>query len=432
MDSPLEAIKQLVLLDIPFLAIAGFILFYFLLTKNIHGLFFIAALSSAFVGSTLPVISDIAALLRWVSIYILFLAGIILGKLKLSLGIVLIWGYAFLGFLYLFRAISINWQFQRSMLLIIVSVTIPFAYSSINYAGYKKSITLIAIAASIFNILNFIPLFDNLNNPVRYSGYAKGAPAVTLFMGGFLPFTFWGLTNQANSRIVKIISGFGLLFGIITLIFSGQRAGTISGLISLIPLLFTVIKSNIRSAIKIFSLLLVVVVMMFIFIQNSSIERLEFLLNRYNLESGFSNRDLIWRFAISQIEQSPIQGHGIGAVEVAYDFGFHNAYLEIWFNTGLFGVLLFLASQFYFLFRIIHQLLASNDPEIKSIYNLALGYMAGFIAICLVESKGAGASNTNMILYLFLGTMVTNISIHYPNKVELAEKNEQRKDVCYQ
>jgi hypothetical protein len=54
--------------------------------------------------------------------------------------------------------------------------------------------------------------------------------------------------------------------------------------------------------------------------------------------------------------------------------------------------------------------------------------MIGFIAICLVENKGAGASNINMILYLFLGAMVSNKSIYSSNKIGLTGKEKLKDD----
>jgi len=86
---------------------------------------------------------------------------------------------------------------------------------------------------------------------------------------------------------------------------------------------------------------------------------------------------------------------------------FHSTYLEIWFNAGLLGLVLFMASQACFLLRIRHLSRMATDPEIRSILALALGYMLGFIVLCVFESLGAGISNLNMILYLYVGVLVS-------------------------
>jgi O-antigen ligase len=112
--------------------------------------------------------------------------------------------------------------------------------------------------------------------------------------------------------------------------------------------------------------------------------------------------------ALSEIAKNPFWGHGMGAAETVISFSFHNAYLEVWYNTGILGLFLFLTSQFYFIYRIFYLNRVSKDPEIKSTLALALGYMLGFIVICIFESTGAGASNINIILYLFLGVLVSN------------------------
>ena len=89
-------------------------------------------------------------------------------------------------------------------------------------------------------------------------------------------------------------------------------------------------------------------------------------------------------------------------------YSFHNSYLEVWFNTGILGLILFLISQFYFIYRTIYLWRISEDPEVMSVLALALGYMLGFIVVCSFESSGAGASNINLILYLFFGAVVSN------------------------
>jgi O-antigen ligase len=121
------------------------------------------------------------------------------------------------------------------------------------------------------------------------------------------------------------------------------------------------------------------------------------------------------------IDENVLMGRGIGAAENALGDSFHNAYLEIWFNTGLLGLVLFLSSQFYFFYRIIIWGRVSMDPEVKAGLTLCSGYMIGFIFMCFFESTGAGASNINVLLYLFLGVMLSSPNLSEPGGLQTAK-----------
>lgn len=84
----------------------------------------------------------------------------------------------------------------------------------------------------------------------------------------------------------------------------------------------------------------------------------------------------------------------------------HNAYLEIWYNAGIPGLFFFIASQLYIFYKILVLRSHNQDAEIRSVLLLALGYMLSFVFMSLFESIGAQASGVNMLLYLFLATLV--------------------------
>lgn len=414
--SLIEIISQLSIVEIIFLTVAGVLAFYFFITKQLHIIIFLLVLSASLVGTTIPVVENIAALLRWLSIILLFMIGLLQSKIRLSLGLILFWGYAGVGLIGLFNAIDINWQIQKCILLLFVAAAIPLAYSIETYWTLKSSLVAISLAASLFAILNFIMLPGQLSEALRYSGFARGAATFVIVLGGLLPFTFWGLWT-ADNKAIRIICGLGFLCGVIALIFSGQRTGTGAGLISLIPMIFVVQQRKTLG----WSMLLIVflLALSYVFIQQSSVERLQFLLSRYGPEAGLTYRDQIWTMALSEIAKNPFWGHGMGAAETVMSFSFHNAYLEVWYNTGILGLFLFLTSQFYFIYRIFKLNRVSKDPEIKSTLALTLGYMLGFIVISIFESTGAGASNINIILFLFLGVLVSNNRLE--NRAQFSE-----------
>ena len=348
MDIPLlDYVMQLSTIDTIVFVLVMLITLYIVLTNKISILMFLLVLSAAMFATTLSVVSNVASVARWLFIVLMFIAGIFHGKMRISFGIFLLWGYVLLGFVSLLRGYDLIWQIQKSILLIMVSVAIPYAYGDKTYNVFKSSLVLIALVSAIYSIINFTTLPNNLSSALRFYGLGKGAPTFSVVLGALLPFSFWGAW-KANSKIIKGISGVGFALGIILLLFSGQRAGIVTGLVGLVPMsiVFMTQKKNIGWAFILFSLIAIVG---YYFYSQSSAERLDFLTSRYSLEAGLSNRDFIWQDAIQRISRDPFLGRGIGAAEMVVSYSFHNAYLEIWYNTGVLGLTLFLCSQFYFI-----------------------------------------------------------------------------------
>jgi O-antigen ligase len=403
--SLLALISQLNLAEVALLVSAGVLAAYALATRRLYMLLFFLVFSAALVGTTLPVLDNIAALSRWLAILLLLFAGLLQSKVQISPGFLLFWGYVALGILFLFWADNLPWQIQRGVLLLVVAAALPLAFSAVSHASLKATLTAIAFAAALYALLNFVSLPGSLDQAARFTGFSRGAPTFVIVLGGLLPFAFWGAW-QAESKLIRVVCALGVLLGIVTLLFSGQRAGTLAGLVSLIP--FVLVFPQRRTLIWSGILLVVLALLSFMLLQLTSADKLNFLLSRYSFSSGLSYRDLIWSSALSEIAHSPIIGHGIGASETVMSYSFHNAYLEIWYNTGIVGLFLFIAAQIYFFYRILYLNQAAKDPGSRPFLALALGYMLGFIVVCLFESTGAGASNLNLILYLLLGVFLTN------------------------
>jgi O-antigen ligase len=407
MDSFLtDMVSRLDLLDMAVLITAGIMLIYFALSNRVLALMFMLVLSASLVSSTIPVIESVASLVRWLSVPLLLFAGLLFGKIKISLATLLFWGYVFFGLASMARAISITWQFQRGLLLLLVAVAIPVVYGGRSYRTHKATLMVIAIAGALFAGVNAVALPRELAESGRSLGYAKTAPALTVVLGSLLPFVFWGLWST-ESKVLRIILGLGFLSGVTTLVLSGQRAGTVAGIVGIIPMLLTMIRGR-KSTLRLVVLTIVMACLGFFVVQYANEDKISFLLTRYRLDSGLSNRNLIWGMAFSEIARNPLLGQGIGAAEWVISSSFHNAYLEIWFNAGFLGLGLFVASQAYLFLRIRYLYRTLTDPEAKSLLALALGYMMGFVVLCVFESVGAGASNLNVILYLYLGILLSS------------------------
>lgn len=389
-------------------AVIGLLMVYLTFTNRIHIMFALMVLSGAFVGSTITILDSLSALSRWVTIFLLLLLGVIRSKMKVSLGILFFWLYVLLGFMSLFNAHLFSWQFQRSVLLIIVTLGISLAFSDKSLGTYKTTLVLIAVGSTIFALVNFFLLPGQLGDPARFSGLAKGAASFAATLGGMLPFAFYGFL-QEKKKLLKLIYGAGFLIGAITLVFTGQRAGTIAGVLGIIPLLAVIWRKKNFGWFAILAIGIIIAGQLFL--QQASFARQNFLVSRYSLGWGLSGREAIWGKAISVIGENPFVGYGIGAAEQIISSSFHNAYMEVWFNTGILGLIFFAAAQVYFFLRFISFLGKVRNTEQIEMLALAFGYFMGFLVLCTFESIGAGASNVNLMLYIFLGVMISNLNL---------------------
>jgi len=403
--SLMKSLLSLTPLEATVLILAGCLVVYCYLSKRIHILFFILILSASFVGSTIRGVEGAAALARFLAIVLLLVSAIGTVRLRPSPGCLLFWGYTAIGFIALFQAVNLNWQLQRCILLVLLAVAIPYVYSDMSYKSVKTSLAAASMAGAMFCLLNFIALPAQLGQAARFSGYFKGAASYAVVLGGLLPFALWGAW-RGNNGVLRILCGLGFLCGVVALVFSGQRTGAVGGLIGSIPLLFMLLKR--KPAVAFLLLVIAPLLLGYQLLQQGSAARGEFLLERYSLSSDSSGRTLIWKRALNEIDRYPLLGRGIGASENVIENSFHNAYLEVWFNSGLFGLFLFATSQAFFLWRSLTLMREPESIEIRSLGALALGYMVGFVLMCMFESTGAGASNVNLILYLTVGVIVSN------------------------
>jgi O-antigen ligase len=410
-----EILAKLGLVEIFGLGVAGCLLFYLVLIRQTHYLMFSLVLSAALVGSSIPILGTLAPVIRWIAIFLFIIAGLVNGKLKAPPSFLLFGGYALLGFLSLFRAISFGYQIQRSVLLLAVALMIPLAYTNKTFPFFKNSLKAIAVAAAVFCLLNFALLPGGISNVGRFSGLSRGAASFAVFLGGLLPFTLWGAWKTRGWMRFVCMGGF--LTGAVTLVFTGQRTGTLGGLIGLIPL-FLLMQNRKTFGWSIFLVAALAAVGFFIF-QQSDAERNSFLVSRYSFASGLSGRESIWNLALAEIHENPILGRGVGASEMYFSSSFHNAYLEVWYNTGFLGLLLYLAAQLIFLYRAVWLLITQKDADIRPVSALAVGYLLGYIGISFFESIGAGASSINLILYLFVSFLVSSRqSLRFPRTAE--------------
>jgi len=421
MDDFFGTIDQLGIIEISFVFIFFFVDLYLIIWKRVKALLFLLVMSATFSGFVVTQIDAGFTILRYLCIFSLFIIGLInVNKLKLSLPIVFFWLYIFTGILFLFMASNPAWQLQRSFLLAITALAIPLALSPLvkELKGINQILLTISRASIPFSLLSLFFLPNNIESIGRYSGFLTGAPNYALIAGTIALFLLWGVFN-APKRFERIVLAVSFFSTFISLLFCAQRTGVFAAMTGLLLYIaYKLRKGFVKSAFWIGIAILFLGIFMFYYVP---IEKVDFMTARYQ-SSNLTNRNIIWNSVLQMIRENPLIGHGIGAAEQVISSSFHNAYLEVWFNTGLSGLIFFVFSQIWLIVTSIILVIKSRSAQISEDVCLSLGFIFGFIIMSSFESYGAGASNVGIIIYLVIMIILSGLAINEKNSYHSSER----------
>jgi O-antigen ligase len=353
--------------------------------------------SAAFIGSFSATVDSVAAFVRWAGIGILTTI-ILVRRTPFARGSVLFFLiYAMIGFLFLYQSLDFGYQLQRGLLLIATSIAIPSTAAIIAKDGVslKRLYLYIGIIGSLTAMMAAVQLPGHIGIAGRFTVNSMGVPAFAILLGSLLPFTFVAIWHGHNllTRSFFILT---FALGGICLLLTAQRAGTIAGLIALTPIVLGLSKSQ---RLWVAALIGVAAIVLVLWGGGLVDRNLEVIRNRYSLNAGMSNRDLIWADAYSRLSENFFAGRGTGAAENAFGESFHQSYLEAWFNAGPVGLLCFIAAQVRAVY-VAWSLARRRGGQLKKESSLSLGIIRGFCFLSFFESTPAGASSISVILFL--------------------------------
>jgi O-antigen ligase len=201
---------------------------------------------------------------------------------------------------------------------------------------------------------------------------------------------------------MKALCWFIFVAGAAVLLFTAQRAGTLGGLISMLPMLLVLSRTQ---RVRIVVAGAVVSVGLLVWSGASGLSSLEYVAGRYSTQTGLSGRDFLWQMAWNFISRNIFMGHGSGGADLVTQDLFHNSYLEAWYNGGIVGFVAFLAA----LGRAIYvgfALLRRVDKDIKIEIALSFGFVLGVCFVGFFEGVVAGASTITVILLMVTTTIM--------------------------
>ncbi len=298
--------------------------------------------------------------------------------------------------------------------------------SILNNSEQIKNLILWFLAIAPIFLLNGLIGIGQISGG-RYAGAMGEASVLFVITAGLLmPLFLWGSqTLKGPSRFLCLLgfvitSALGLL--------AGQRSGFFAGIIACVPFVI-----QFRSKHLVVGLLGVVLAIPTMYAATQIFpDQTEFITQRFfeeDLEGNLSfstdttGREQLWRNAFDKIMMNPIIGHGTGADKVSGVGGFHNAYLQEWYNGGLIGLLLFLGAslvallQTFFLFQ--DKRLSEENSQIA---RLLFSWMVVLFLVSFFEAKLQNPSNIMAFTMVIVGVCANRLkdspSESYPNAID--------------
>jgi len=269
---------------------------------------------------------------------------------------------------------------------------------------------LAAIAMALLGLVLF-----NLKMVERTETFTTGYATFSSYMITALGFQLI-LPYNKSKKYNWILWSLGTSIMLAAIVTSMGRTNiAIAGLLIVAALFLK--KFTIKSALLI---LLVTALISVLSFQNNKTE----LTNRVENPTAFSDRDIIFRAAKALVFEHPVIGFGTKTFHDIFPYkdqladkgvgSWHNDFIQIYFESGLLGLISFLLlifSVWYFNIKFLRKL--KDDEDLK---NIGFAVLLGFTALVL-SSLTAGFINSPVLAIVFSFLIALLSSVVYHSKV---------------
>ncbi len=328
-----------------------------------------------------------------------------------------------LGSYWLFSFFSVLWSpnfsggIQLSGLNVLMNLGASCAIAGLILSPLEiKKVLKIYCLMSIIFVTNGFASIGNISGS-RFAGALGEAVGLFVITGGLLmPALLWAyLSHSKGTRIAAAIS-----FILVSLlcVLSGQRAGFLAGVISCIPLIFQLNAKFFSKAI----IATTCTVLFCGFAIQSFPQQMKFITTRYfdtdrngnmSIRTNTTGRNELWNKALDKTLERPVLGYGAAADKRAKIGGFHNAYLQEWYNGGILGLFLFFGASLLALYKTFRLTQSKTlDEESLQMSRLLFSWMIVLFLTSFFESKLASPSNIMAFTMVLIGVMTHRLEMH--------------------
>lgn len=357
-----------------------------------------------FSGYYIPAVDSGSTLLRWLVIFLLALSCV-RGVKSPGVGAIMIGSMAIWGMLTSPMALSLSWAMQKTGLMFAVAILMGAAVADQIRAPKDIRILLwiILAGAGLYAVLGLSSL--GTLRGVRYAGAITSAPLFVLTGGLLLPVALWGAltTEHKAGRTYCIAVGIVIL---LLCVVSGQRTGSFAGFIACTPL--AIARFGIKKVLLAGVVIGVAATLTWAVLGGMPAQK-EFVMGRF-FSLDTTGRVERWLGALDACMQEPFLGHGIGSY-VLLGFSPHNAFLVVWYNLGLLGLVLFGGAMIAMAFQAFGLMVRGPIAQTREIGRLFFGIMLGTIAAAFFEIKLNSPSNIAIFFIVMTSVILGRMKV---------------------
>lgn len=320
--------------------------------------------------------------------------------------------YAMMGIIFSTGSYNLVWSIQNGGLLLLAVVSIPLGVASYldSYRSVRSFLHLFVVAGGVWTILSLSFLGDFVSSStLRFAGGGEINATGYSRTGALLfPFMLWA-AMQRGSAVWRLIGIGGATCIPICLFLSATKTALVMAAISTVPLLLRQGAGKTMRIVVLFGVLGVVTFFLGSYLLGS--RSTEFIVTRL-MDLSLSGREHRWSVGLEACLSSPFFGHGAGAsalYSMRSGIIFHSAYLAIWYNTGIFGLILFSSAPISQAVGAMKLIRRAGDPMARDAMRLALGVLLSLLALGLVENSFASASKFGIAMLLMMVTLVARV-----------------------
>ncbi|MHB1033994.1 MAG: O-antigen ligase family protein [Pirellulales bacterium] len=380
-------------------------------------MFFLLMASFTLSGSVFQSLDSGCTMLRWLLIILLALNCF---RLRVNPGPTWVVFGAFLivGMSMTIFSDTVAWSVQWAGLLLLTFLSAGVMAGYIQDRATATKICLVFILVAIPWVLLGMVGFKSMMAGAAGGG-SSGNRLAAFFLnpqgfarngGIFLPFMLWGAMRPTAIKW-RVVCGFAVVAMVILLLASTQRAGTFAGIAGCLPLLFR----RRMGGILLTGLIVVAISVTAFRLASVNRERADYIAKRF-LNTSTTGRSEAWAVAFKECVKHPFLGQGFGTNKALYEkntegLAVHNAYLATWYDTGIFGLLLFVGAMVYGVYQAFLLAVFAQDRQIGELARLALGVLFGIIVLGMVEDSSNSPSNICTITLLIMLVMVSRLTV---------------------
>lgn len=320
------------------------------------------------------------------------------------------------------------WSIQWGLMLLgTVVVAWVMADSAQTRDDVKKILSLFIVAGLVWTLLgtaNLRALAGGSAGGQRLSAMSDSIGVFTDTGGISMPFLLWGALRRWNKFLR---AGCGLTFIAATLICisCGQRGGLFAGIVACLPQLARLKPTRLLGG----GVIVAAVGLLSVVVLSQNQKHFDFLMSRY-FSTNLSNRDILWKDGLNACLESPIIGHGYGSnrremrERMHAMKGTHNMYLSNWFDTGIIGLIPFVASMVVSAWRAAMLSITGQDRDLQDLARLCLGMIGAVMSAGFFSTWAASPTG--------LGTVTLLICMALTHRLDVIAKTEATQQAAQQ